>query len=91
MDARDQRLYYGLTASACGLDIEQVAQVIETIKTSLVMPEGSDVAVVYRVYQNLIGRNHYWDFADLIRAVVAGLEAGTLRPWEVDLILIDEF
>ncbi|EQD38715.1 UvrD/REP helicase, partial [mine drainage metagenome] len=91
MDGGEQRLYYSRTADACGLEIEQVTQIIEAIKTSPVPQANSDAAVVYRIYKNLIDKNRYWDFADLIRATVEGMSDGSIATWNADLMLVDEF
>ena len=100
----EEWMYYQRTADACAVTAEQVARVVERIKTDPAML-GIDAgeapaeqrtlteesAWIYQVYTNLLRKNALWDFADLIRETVKGMRTGRVPRWPEDEILVDEY
>lgn len=77
-----------------GLDwkIEDAVACIEQIKTSFDTPSLESVeGQIYASYQEALLRNGRVDFQDLLRHAVAGMQDGTIAPYKIDVLLVDEY
>lgn len=77
-----------------GLDwkIEDAVACIEQIKTSFDTPSLDSVeGQIYASYQDALLRNGRVDFQDLLRHAVAGMRDGTIAPYKLDVLLVDEY
>ncbi|WP_116386151.1 ATP-dependent helicase [Cupriavidus taiwanensis] len=72
--------------------LDEAIAVIERLKTELGMPamdglEGQLLAA----YQEALERNGRLDFQDLMRHAVDGMQRGAIKPYGVDVLLVDEY
>lgn len=77
-----------------GLDwkIEDAVTCIEQIKTRFDTPPLDSVeGQLYAFYQEALLRNGRVDFQDLMRHTVAGMRDGTIAPYKLDVLLVDEY
>jgi len=77
-----------------GLDwkVEEAGPVIEKIKTNFGKVEAdSPEGMLYRAYQEALERNGKIDFQDMLRLAVEGMQTGSIKPYPVKYLLVDEF
>jgi superfamily I DNA/RNA helicase len=77
-----------------GLDlkVDEAIKVIEKIKTDFgKVSTGSPEEGLYSAYQAALKRNGKIDFQDMMGLAVSGMEAGTIKPYPVHHLLVDEF
>lgn len=77
-----------------GLDlkVEDAKKIIEKVKTDFgKVAAGTPEAQLYHAYQAALKRNGKIDFQDMVRLAVDGMEAGTIKPYAVRHLLVDEF
>ncbi|PMX92537.1 UvrD-helicase domain-containing protein, partial [Pseudomonas sp. GW460-13] len=46
---------------------------------------------LYSAYQEALERNGRVDFQDLMRYAVKGMQEGSIQPYKVDVLLVDEY
>ncbi|RZT35429.1 ATP-dependent helicase [Cupriavidus agavae] len=72
--------------------LEDAVSAIERCKTQLSNPSADTVeGRLYAGYQQALERNGRLDFQDLMRHAVLGMRDGTIKPFAVDALLVDEF
>ncbi|WP_423200753.1 DNA 3'-5' helicase (plasmid) [Cupriavidus sp. H19C3] len=72
--------------------LEDAISAIEKCKTDLAPPPADTTeGQLCAAYQQAIERNGRLDFQDLMRQAVSGMRAGTIKPFAVDALLVDEF
>jgi len=77
-----------------GLDwkVEEAGPVIEKIKTNFGKVEmDSPEGMLCRAYQEALERNGKIDFQDMLRLAVEGMQTGSIKPYPVKYLLVDEF
>lgn len=77
-----------------GLDwkVEDAITAIEAIKTNFGQVQaGTTEEVLYRAYQDSLERNGKIDFQDMLRLAVEGMQLGTIAPYPLTYLLVDEF
>ncbi|MEW6343104.1 MAG: ATP-dependent helicase [Pseudomonadota bacterium] len=77
-----------------GLDlkVDAAIKIIENIKTDFgKVATGTPEEVLYKAYQAALKRNGKIDFQDMMGLAVAGMQAGTIKPYPVHHLLVDEF
>jgi len=77
-----------------GLDwkIEDAVAAIEQIKTGFDTPSLDSVeGQLFASYQEALQRNGRVDFQDLLRHAVDGMQKGTIAPYRLDVLLVDEY
>ncbi|WP_061958724.1 ATP-dependent helicase [Cupriavidus pauculus] len=73
-------------------DLEDAVSVIEKCKTELGDPSADTIeGQLYAGYQQALKRNGRLDFQDLMRHAVSGMHAGSIKPFAIDALLVDEF
>ncbi|MDK3022961.1 ATP-dependent helicase [Cupriavidus taiwanensis] len=80
--------------SDAGLDwkVEDAITAIEAIKTNFGhVQAGTAEEALYRAYQDSLERNGKIDFQDMLRLAVEGMQQGTIAPYPVTYLLVDEF
>ena len=80
--------------SDTGLDwkVEDAITAIEAIKTNFGQVQaGTTEEVLYRAYQDSLERNGKIDFQDMLRLAVEGMQRGTIAPYPLTYLLVDEF
>ncbi|MGH8785033.1 MAG: ATP-dependent helicase [Cupriavidus necator] len=80
--------------SDTGLDwkVEEAITAIEAIKTNFGQVQaGTTEEVLYRAYQDSLERNGKIDFQDMLRLAVEGMQRGTIAPYPLTYLLVDEF
>ncbi|MEM5432396.1 putative DNA helicase superfamily I [Cupriavidus taiwanensis] len=74
------------------MKLEEAIAIIDRLKMSLHEPaDGGTESRLYHVYQKVLGRTKRLDFQDLMRLSVQGMEGGTIAPYRLDYLLVDEF
>lgn len=77
-----------------GLDwkVEDAVTEIERIKNGFAAPSLETVeGQLYSAYQEALERNGRVDFQDLMRYAVKGMQEGSIQPYKVDVLLVDEY
>jgi len=77
-----------------GLDwkVEDAIAAIEAIKTNFGQAQaGTPEALLYQCYQDALERNGKIDFQDMLRLAVDGMQRGTIAPYPLTYLLVDEF
>jgi superfamily I DNA/RNA helicase len=77
-----------------GLDlkVEDAIKLIEKVKTDFgKVAAGTTEEQLYHAYQAALKRNGKIDFQDMVRLAVDGMDAGTIKPYPVHHLLVDEF
>lgn len=74
------------------LSHDEALRAIEQIKNSRCKLNLDDpLHLLYHHYSDLMQRNNKMDFQDLVVNAVEGMKAGTVKPYKVDYMLVDEF
>lgn len=72
--------------------LEDAVAAIERIKTEFGTPSlGTVEGQLFATYQEALQRNGRVDFQDLMRYAVDGMKAGTIQPFKIDVLLVDEY
>lgn len=72
--------------------LEEAVAVIERLKTELSSPTDDSVeSQMYVAYQAALERNGRVDFQDLMRHAVRGMQSSAIKPYSVDVLLVDEY
>lgn len=77
-----------------GIDwkLEDAIAAIERLKTGLDAPALDTVeGQLFAAYQEALLRNGRVDFQDLMRYAVEGMQNGSIQPYKVDVLLVDEY
>ncbi|TPQ30490.1 ATP-dependent helicase [Cupriavidus pinatubonensis] len=77
-----------------GLDwkVEDAIAAIEAIKTNFGQVQAdTPEALLYQCYQDALERNGKIDFQDMLRLAVDGMQRGTIAPYPLSYLLVDEF
>jgi superfamily I DNA/RNA helicase len=78
--------------SGLEMKLEDAIAAIERIKTALNAPSmDSAEGRLLSSYQNALQRNGRVDFQDLLRYAVQGMQQGTISPYKMDALLVDEY
>jgi superfamily I DNA/RNA helicase len=80
--------------SDAGLDwkVEDAITAIEAIKTNFGQVQaGTTEEILYHAYQDSLERNGKIDFQDMLRLAVEGMQLGTIAPYPLTYLLVDEF
>ena len=88
------RVAYVLRAieiSGVDCDVDMATALIEQGKASSLLDANSDIGRLVNAYQDILQRNKKIDFQDIIVNAVRGLKDGSLKPFDVDHLLVDEF
>lgn len=71
---------------------EDAMRVIEQVKNARVtLSDENPHWKLFRSYQDFLTRNKKIDFQDLVINAVEGMKNGTVKPFNVDYMLVDEF
>lgn len=72
--------------------LEDAIATIERLKTTFDLPsvESAD-GQLFAAYQDALLRNGRLDFQDLMRYAVQGMQGGTIAPYNVRVLLVDEY
>ncbi|WP_258096701.1 hypothetical protein, partial [Klebsiella pneumoniae] len=76
-----------------GLDwkIEDAVAAIERAKMDLFDPQpGTVESQLYAAYQGALARNGKIDFQDMLRLAVSGMQDGSIKPYPLSHLLVDE-
>ncbi len=72
--------------------VEDAVAVIERLKADLSSPPAGTIeAQLFEAYQNALERNGRVDFQDLLRLAVDGMQRGTIAPYRLTYLLVDEY
>ncbi|MFS8931413.1 ATP-dependent helicase [Cupriavidus taiwanensis] len=72
--------------------VEDAIAAIERAKMRLSdPPSGTVEAQLYEAYQSALSRNGKIDFQDMLRSAVAGMQCGTIGPYRMTHLLVDEY
>ncbi|MFP3756317.1 ATP-dependent helicase [Cupriavidus sp. SIMBA_020] len=72
--------------------LEDAIASIERLKTSFDTPSAETVeGQLFVAYQDALQRNGRVDFQDLMRHAVEGMQHGNIEPYNVDVLLVDEY
>lgn len=72
--------------------LEDAIAAIERLKTAFGAPSlESAEGQLFAAYQEALNRNGRVDFQDLLRYAVQGMQQGNIRPYAVDVLLVDEY
>ncbi|WP_316157508.1 ATP-dependent helicase [Cupriavidus sp. BIC8F] len=72
--------------------VEDAIAAIERAKMQLSdPPSGTVEAQLYEAYQSALARNGKIDFQDMLRLAVAGMQSGTIAPYRMTYLLVDEY
>ncbi len=72
--------------------VEDAVAVIERLKTELANPPPATIeAQLFDAYQRALERNGRVDFQDLLRLAVDGMQRGTIEPYRLHYLLVDEY
>ncbi|SDD56846.1 Superfamily I DNA or RNA helicase [Cupriavidus sp. YR651] len=77
-----------------GIDwkVEDAIAAIERAKMDLGGPPGGTIeSQLYEAYQSALARNGKIDFQDMLRLAVSGMQQGTITPYRVAYLLVDEY
>lgn len=77
-----------------GIDwkIEDAIAAIERAKMDLSDPQpGTVESQLYEAYQSALARNGKIDFQDMLRLSVAGMQEGSIKPYPLTYLLVDEY
>ena len=78
----------------CGIEwkVEDAIAAIERVKMELSgPPSGTPESLLYEAYQAALARNGKIDFQDMLRLAVAGMQDGSIDPYRVTHLLVDEY
>lgn len=81
-------------AGLVNLDEEDALRLLEVVKSSADSPAADAAtteAKLYWAYQDVMRRNGKIDFQDLVLSAVRGMRDGSVSPYPVDYLLVDEF
>lgn len=71
---------------------EDAIAAIERAKMDLSDPQpGTVESQLYEAYQSALARNGKIDFQDMLRLSVAGMQQGSIKPYPVTHLLVDEY
>jgi len=75
-----------------GWKLDEASSTIDRLKAELGTPDkGSVEGQLYMAYQEALERNGRIDFQDLMRLAVKGMQSGSIKPYAVDHLLVDEY
>ncbi|MEW5890672.1 MAG: ATP-dependent helicase [Pseudomonadota bacterium] len=81
-------------AGLSDLEEEEAMRILEVVKSFVESPQadaGTPEAKLFHAYQDVLRRNGKIDFQDLVLAAVRGMRDGSVKPYPVDYLLVDEF
>lgn len=84
----------GQILQECGIawKVEDAIAAIERAKMELsAPPSGTVESQLYEAYQGALARNGKLDFQDMLRLSVSGMQDGTIAPYPVTHLLVDEY
>lgn len=74
------------------LKLDEAMAIIDRLKICLDAPrEDTSDGRLYHAYQKALGRSRRVDFQDLMRLSVLGMQEGSISPYAVDYLLVDEY
>jgi superfamily I DNA/RNA helicase len=81
-----------LQESSLEWKLDDAVAAIERLKTEFGTPPMDTVeGQLFSAYQDALKRNGRVDFQDLLRYAVDGMQQGTITPYKVDALLVDEY
>jgi len=75
-----------------GVKADEVIRTVDMIKVKGELAHATDeMLAIYAMYQTQMERSRKIDFQDMIKLAVEGMTAGTLSPYRLDHLLVDEY
>jgi superfamily I DNA/RNA helicase len=91
--SRDMLRRAAFEAKVAPADLESVTEAVARLKCASLEPDataGADVLHVLRCYQAMLSEANAIDLTDLVRETVLAMRAGTIKPYHVKHLLVDE-